>query len=117
MIFFFRFDHDDERLQKLLHMIHECFRIIDMTGGILNLFPWLRHIAPNLSGYKPLVEAHSPIWTFLRGVVRETKAKAPVERPKSFISSYLDELATKSDNSDDNNDSFSGIQIRLHLMI
>lgn len=90
-------------------MIHECFRIIDMTGGILNLFPWLRYIVPNLSGYKPLVDAHSPIWTFLREVVDETKAKSPIERPKSFISSYLDELATKSNKCDNNiHNSFSG---------
>lgn len=93
-------------------MIHECFRIIDMTGGILNLFPWLRYIIPNLSGYKPLVNAHVPIWTFLREVVQETKAKSPIERPKSFISSYLDELAIKSNeqNAADNSihESFSG---------
>lgn len=107
----FRFEHDDERLQKLLYMIHECFRIVDMTGGVLNLFPWLRHIIPNLSGYKPLVDAHSPIWTFLREVVRETKAKSPTERPKSFISSYLDELANKSNNSDNIHGSFSGTNL------
>lgn len=92
-------------------MIHECFRIIDMTGGMLNLFPWLRYIIPNLSGYKPLVDAHAPIWTFLREVVQETKAKSPNDRPKSFISSYLDELAIKSNQNEENNDiheSFSG---------
>lgn len=110
--FIFRFDHDDERLQKLLHMIHECFRIIDMTGGILNLFPWLRYIIPNSSGYKPLVNAHVPIWTFLRGVVQETKAKPPTERPKSFIGSYLDELAIKSNQNENNtiHESFSGMK-------
>lgn len=91
-------------------MIHECFRIIDMTGGVLNLFPWLRYIIPNSSGYKPLVNAHVPIWTFLRETVQEAKAKSPIDRPKSFISAYLDELAIKSNQTEDNNihESFSG---------
>lgn len=98
-------------------MIHECFRIIDMTGGILNLFPWLRFIVPNLSGYKPLVDAHSPIWTFLREVVDETKAKSPIDRPKSFITSYLDELAIKSNRCDNNvHDSFSGMHHYFSLI-
>lgn len=60
-----RFEFDDERLQKLLHMIHECFRVIDMSGGLLNLVPWIRHLAPNLCGYRPLVNAHKPLWKFI----------------------------------------------------
>lgn len=103
----YRFEYDDERLQKLLYMIHECFRVVDMTGGILNLFPWVRHFVPTLSGYKPLVEAHKPIWSFLREVVEETKGKSSTERPKSFINSYLDELTSKS-NGEHIHDSFSG---------
>lgn len=61
-----RFDFDDKRLQKLLSMIHKCFRVIDMTGGILNLFPVVRHFAPDLSGYRPVINAHKPIWKFIQ---------------------------------------------------
>lgn len=102
-----RFEYDDERLQKLLFMIHECFRVVDMTGGILNLFPWVRHIAPTLSGYKPLCDAHQPIWSFLQEVVNETKENVSSERPKSFINSYLDELINKS-KGENIHSSFSG---------
>lgn len=104
---FFRFEHDDERLQKLLKLIHECFRVIDMTGGILNLFPWVRHFCPITSGYKPLLEAHKSLWDFLREVVDENKSKKSSERPKSFISSYLDEL-TKKSNGENVHSSFTG---------
>lgn len=103
----FRFEHDDERLQKLLYMIHECFRVIDMTGGILNLFPWVRHFFPIASGYKPLLDAHKPLWSFLQEVVNETKSKHADERPKSFINSYLEELSNKS-NGENIHTSFSG---------
>lgn len=66
LLYNFRFQLEDERLQKLLFMIHECFRVIDMTGGVLNLLPCVRHFAPDLSGYRPLVNAHKPLWVFLK---------------------------------------------------
>lgn len=62
----YRFPLEDRRLQQLLFHIHECFRVIDMTGGILNLLPCVRHFAPDSSGYRPLVNAHKPLWTFLK---------------------------------------------------
>lgn len=89
-------------------MIHKCFQVIDMTGGVLNLFPWVRHFAPVSSGYKPLVEAHKPLWSFLQEVVKEAKTKKTGEPPKSYINSYLEELANKS-NGEQIHDSFSGI--------
>lgn len=61
-----RFDFEDEKVKELAHLIHESFRVIDMTGGILNLYPWIRHIAPDLSGFKPLMNTHVPLWTFLK---------------------------------------------------
>lgn len=88
-------------------MIHECFRVVDMTGGILNLFPLIRHFLPTQSGYKPLLNAHKPLWSFLQEVVNESKAKPSSERPKSFISSYLDEIADKL-NGKNMHSSFSG---------
>lgn len=50
----------------LLKMIHDSFRVIDMSGGILNQFPFVRYIAPTLSGYKPLINTLSPLWAFLK---------------------------------------------------
>lgn len=88
-------------------MIHKCFQVIDMTGGILNFLPWVRHFAPVLSGYKPLVEAHKPLWSFLREVVEEAKVKKITEPPKSYINSYLEELTNKS-NGEKIHDSFTG---------
>lgn len=62
----FRFDFEDARVNELVHLIHESFRVIDMTGGLLNLYPWIRHIAPNLSGYTALLNTHKPLWNFLK---------------------------------------------------
>lgn len=56
-------------MKELLDLIHECFRVLDMTGGLLNLFPLVRYVAPDLSGYRPLVRAHQPLWDFLRVIL------------------------------------------------
>lgn len=90
-------------------MIHKCFQVIDMTGGVLNLFPWVRHFAPVASGYKPLVEAHKPLWSFLREVVNEAKVRKTAESSKFFINSYLEELMDKS-NGEQRHGSFSGME-------
>ncbi|XP_037035613.1 methyl farnesoate epoxidase-like [Bradysia coprophila] len=87
-----RFSLEDERLSMLLKMIHDSFRVIDMSGGILNQFPFVRYIAPNGSGYKPLVNTLSPLWAFLKEVVIETKNSLTDEEPKSLIQAFLHEI-------------------------
>lgn len=61
-----RFELDDARLPELTKMIHDSFRVIDMSGGILNLWPSIRYILPELSGYKPLLRTLKPLWAFLQ---------------------------------------------------
>lgn len=87
-----RFDLEDERLTMLMKLIHESFRIIDMSGGILNQFPGIRHILPNLSGYRPLVETLKPLWTFLRETIDEIKILKTDHEPKSLIDAYAREI-------------------------
>lgn len=47
-------------------MIHESFRVIDMSGGVVNQFPFIRLLAPDLSGYRPLVNTLKPLWRFIK---------------------------------------------------
>lgn len=117
-------------------MIHECFRVIDMTGGILNLCPLIRFAAPIMyysstfyfisrlssiadwhfsrfcfnicrSGYEPLLDAHKPLWNFLKEVISEIRVNQSVNKSKSFIGAYLDELSSRC-KGDEVHDSFSG---------
>lgn len=101
-----RFEYDDERLLRLCHLIHECFQVIDMTGGILNLIPSIRYIAPSRSGYKPLINAHKPLWEFLSQTIEEQKHQSNSEST-SFVQAYLAEL-NKNATNQATHDSFSG---------
>ena len=42
---------DDHRLQHLMQLMSRRAKAFDMSGGMLNQFPWLRFIAPEWSGY------------------------------------------------------------------
>lgn len=61
-----RFDINDERLRKLLKIVHDAFRLTDMSGGMLNQMPFLRFIAPETCGYNQLVDVLVRMWEFLQ---------------------------------------------------
>jgi hypothetical protein len=43
---------DDPRLQRLMQLMSQRARAFDMSGGMLNQFPWIRFVAPEWSGYR-----------------------------------------------------------------
>lgn len=61
----YRYDLNDEELRNLCALITKLFRTVDMTGGILNFLPFLRHIVPGLIGYTELQSAHSALHKFI----------------------------------------------------
>lgn len=64
-----------------------------MSGGILNLFPFIRHIIPVQSGYKALVDTMRPIWDFLATEIEKIKKKFKPELDSwSFIEYYYHEI-------------------------
>lgn len=64
-----------------------------MSGGILNLFPFLRHIFPVKSGYKALVDTMQPIWDFLAKEIEIIKKKFKADSDSwSFIETYYHEI-------------------------
>lgn len=73
-----RYDLDDERLMKLLKIIHDAFKIVDASGGMLNQLPFLRFIAPEFCGYNTIVEILTSMWDFLK-----------VEKKTQFIKETL----------------------------
>lgn len=46
-----RFPHGDPTLGRLLDLMSQRGRAFDMAGGLLGTLPWLRHLAPERTGY------------------------------------------------------------------
>ncbi|KAG5683596.1 hypothetical protein PVAND_012869 [Polypedilum vanderplanki] len=88
-----RFKLSDQRLIDLVAAVHKNFQVLDMSGGILNLFPFIRYIIPELSGYKELVDTMRPIWDFLQQEIEKIEENFnPQTEPKCFIEAYLKEI-------------------------
>lgn len=61
-----RFNVDDPELNYLQRTLAKLMRDIDMIGAPFGHFPFLRFIAPELSGYKSFLEVHQELWKFLQ---------------------------------------------------
>lgn len=61
-----RYDLEDKKLKFLCDLIMRLFRAVDMSGGILNFMPFMRHVFPGLSGYKELSGIHKALHEFLK---------------------------------------------------
>lgn len=61
-----RFALNDAKLAKLMDLVHVSFRMLDMSGGILNQMPFIRFLAPKCSGYKDIKHILIEFYTFLK---------------------------------------------------
>lgn len=61
-----RFALNDAKLEKLMELTHVSFRMLDMSGGILNQLPLVRFLAPKCSGYRELQHILKEFYTFLK---------------------------------------------------
>ncbi|XP_065208483.1 methyl farnesoate epoxidase-like isoform X2 [Planococcus citri] len=91
-----RFSLDDEKLIKLVYLVHEVFRILDMSGGPLNQMPFIRYVAPKKSGYASMVAITAELVDFLKEVVREHQES----QADSFINTFLQEVNNNKSNKD-----------------
>ncbi|RLU26245.1 hypothetical protein DMN91_000038 [Ooceraea biroi] len=56
---------EDSRLQVFMDLLERRARVFDMAGGMLSTFPWIRHIAPETSGYNILQTLNDELKNFL----------------------------------------------------
>lgn len=61
-----RFMLNDAKLAKLMELVHVSFRMLDMSGGLLNQMPFIRFLAPKCSGYKEIKHILKEFYAFLK---------------------------------------------------
>lgn len=59
------FSVHNQRLAQLLDYIQQAFTLQDMSGGILNQMPFVRHIAPEYSTYNKALQIVNDIQSFI----------------------------------------------------
>ncbi|XP_014218856.1 methyl farnesoate epoxidase-like [Copidosoma floridanum] len=92
-----RFDYEDAKLRRILEVVHEVFRLNDTLGGKLSEMPWLRWLAPGLSGYRDLVAQLRLMWGFLDEEIAEHERSLPAcGQPRDLIDAFLMEIEKRA---------------------
>ncbi|CAG9763051.1 unnamed protein product [Ceutorhynchus assimilis] len=88
-------------ITKLLDLLKQRSKAFDMSGGFLNHYPWLRHLAPQKTGYSLLQTINNQIRQFIMEAVNEHKSQWTEGRSDDFIYSFLGEMKKQNyyDNS------------------
>ncbi|KAL5237917.1 hypothetical protein ACI65C_005327 [Semiaphis heraclei] len=85
-----RFALNDSRLSRLMELVHVSFRMLDMSGGILNQMPFIRFLAPKCSGYEHIKQILLEFYIFLKESVEEHKYGSKDQ--EDYISAFLIEI-------------------------
>ncbi|XP_011646186.1 probable cytochrome P450 305a1 [Pogonomyrmex barbatus] len=96
---------DLSRLQTFINLLERRAQCFDMTGGLLASFPWLRYIAPEMSGYNLLVALNNELKDFVIDTINEHKKRYIKGSEMDFIDMFLYEMYSQQDNivfSDEN---------------
>ena len=89
-----------------MDLVHEAFRLLDMSGGILNQMPFLRFVAPDATGYNRVLYVINKLEEFLKKTIYEHKKNLNNEST-DLIDMFLNEMKNGQTNSGKNS-SFSG---------
>ncbi|CAH2244365.1 farnesoate epoxidase-like [Pararge aegeria] len=94
-----RYDLTNEQLTILCDLITRSFKVVDMSGGILNFMPFLRHVFPNLIGYNELIAIHDSLYDFLRTTIQEHQNTIDIKKPRDVIDMFLIEMNSQKNES------------------
>ncbi|KAL6436702.1 hypothetical protein ACFW04_004856 [Cataglyphis niger] len=100
-----KLSENSSRLQKFFTLMRRRSVLFDMSGGILSALPWLRYVAPEISGYKTLVALNNELKNLLMEAINKHKQQYVKGEDKDFIDAFLQEMYTENDKSifsDDN---------------
>nr|CAD7453710.1 unnamed protein product [Timema tahoe] len=94
-----RFALNDKRLAELIDIVHASFRMLDMSGGLLNQMPFLRFLAPDKSGYTRIINILERMFNFLRETITEHRTTLNPDFSRDLIDSFLVEIDKQPDST------------------
>lgn len=87
-----RHEVHDSVFQNYIRMQGNFTRKNDSSGGLINMFPWLRFICPEASGFNRVKQHHIEMWDFFKGVVKQHEATYQDSESRDLIDVYLREI-------------------------
>ncbi|XP_076636803.1 methyl farnesoate epoxidase [Colletes latitarsis] len=83
---------ETKELKETIHRIKDILKSSNIFGGILNYFPFLRHIFPGLTGFSLFKERQVQIDGFFVDVISKHRENKMRGQSTNFIDSYLQEV-------------------------
>ncbi|KAG0710129.1 Methyl farnesoate epoxidase [Chionoecetes opilio] len=83
-----RFERSDGRLWDLVERLNIVFRAGEISGGIVQSFPFLRHVFPKSHSFNTVLDGLFQVDNFIKA-----------NYPKDFIDIYLNEMEKQKDDS------------------
>lgn len=86
-------ERNDHRLTRLLNLMQQRSKAFDMSGGLLNQMAWIRHLAPEWSGFNLINRFNQEMYSFFMETINEHKANYDDEKAADdLIFAYLKEM-------------------------
>ncbi|KAI7815647.1 cytochrome p450 [Rhyzopertha dominica] len=84
-----RYNAEDRELKKLQGLLNELFVQTHMVGALFHYLPFMKFLAPNMSGYNLYLQTHKPIWEFIFAELDNHKKTFNSKEPRDFMDVYL----------------------------
>ncbi|KAK0092734.1 hypothetical protein PV326_000713 [Microctonus aethiopoides] len=84
----------EKKILDTLQALNNSLKDSNVSGGIINHFPFLRYIIPGLSGYNTITERYKQMWSFFADEVRSHKESRKVGVYRDLIDAYFKEIET-----------------------
>ncbi|XP_034952123.1 methyl farnesoate epoxidase-like [Chelonus insularis] len=88
------------KLINIVDMVNDAVKESNVSGGLLNHFPFLRYLAPRSSGYKTISERFDRIWSFFSDEITSHKETRHAGLYRSLIDVYLEQIDADKNNPD-----------------
>uniref|UniRef100_A0A182PZ34 Uncharacterized protein n=1 Tax=Anopheles epiroticus TaxID=199890 RepID=A0A182PZ34_9DIPT len=109
-----RVPREDDRLQRLVQLLHDRSRVFDMAGGTLNQLPWLRFIAPEWSGYNLVCRFNKQLTEFFYPTIEEHKENFTEEKAvDDLVYAYIKEMRDREGTPNNN---FTEVQLTMIIL-
>ncbi|CAL7939980.1 unnamed protein product [Xylocopa violacea] len=83
---------DDERLNYFIDLLERRSEAFDMMGGLIATFPWLRHIAPEFTGYNLLQTLNTELKNHFMETIHAHRKNYKPGQESDLIDMFLHEM-------------------------
>lgn len=105
----------DPRIVRLLDLIQQRSHAFDLSGGLLNQMSWIRHIAPEWSGFNLINRFNTELHAFLMETINRHKADYSEEKAADdLIYAYIKEMREQQSRNDNTN--FTELQLIMTIV-